>query len=108
MHIELPETVTRYFELANRGDREAMAALFAPDAVVEDEGQSHAGTAAIRTWLHEVENRYRPRYQLEAATSAGDVTTVAFVVSGSFPGSPASLRQAFTLSNGLISRLTTL
>lgn len=90
----LPDAVYAYF--ATSGNRDALE-LFAPDATVIDEGETHTGHAAITSWLESVERRYQPRYELQDAVTDGSGHTVSFQVSGTFPGSPATLRQRFEL-----------
>ena len=87
----LPHPLAQFFE---RTDPIDAAALFAPNASVRDEGRWHRGQAAIALWLRGVEERYR--YQLRQVEADRDRTIVTFQVSGTFPGSPAVLRQAFT------------
>ncbi|MET3928077.1 nuclear transport factor 2 family protein [Devosia sp. 2618] len=82
--------------------------LFANDAVVEDEGKVHTGAGAIGEWLASVQQRYQPRYKVQGAETVGERTVVTFEVSGTFPGSPAVLRQAITVRDGVIGRLQTL
>jgi hypothetical protein len=38
-------------------ENDAFAALFAPDAVVHDEGGEHRGLAAIKTWIAEAHRK---------------------------------------------------
>jgi hypothetical protein len=102
----LPATIAAYF--ATSGNRNALE-LFAPDATVIDEGESHHGHAAITSWLDSVERRYQPRYMLQDENHDGAGHTVTFQVSGTFPGSPAILRQRFELDGqNKISHLRTL
>lgn len=102
----LPATIAAYF--ATSGNRDAVE-LFAADAVVVDEGETHEGLAAIAAWLDSVERRYRPRYVLHGATTDTSGHDVTFEVSGTFPGSPAILRQHFELDQqARIRRLQTL
>jgi hypothetical protein len=60
-----PQIVRRYFELAPSRDTEAYFALFANDALVEDEGKEYAGIDAIRAWRTEV-----PLSSTRSATSS--------------------------------------
>ncbi|WP_338721115.1 nuclear transport factor 2 family protein [Devosia sp. XK-2] len=92
----IPEPIAQYF---NRTDPAEAAVLFAPDAAVRDEGQWHRGQAAIALWLRSVQERYHPRYQLQQVDMDKDRILVTFQVSGTFPGSPAVLRQAFTIDS---------
>ena len=101
----LPAPLGEYFTAA---DHAATAHLFADDAEVHDEGEQHVGSAAITAWLASVEARYHPRYVVEAAHITGSTTEVSFTVSGTFPGSPARLRQTITTANNRITGLRTL
>lgn len=102
----LPAPLQLYF---TRTVPDEAATLFAPDAAVRDEGEWHHGRAAIAQWLRRVEERYHPRYRVQQVATDKDHTVVTFEVSGTFPGSPAVLRQAFTIGpDQRISRLETL
>ncbi|GAA1313948.1 nuclear transport factor 2 family protein [Saccharothrix xinjiangensis] len=80
-----PPIVRRYFELASAPDSEAHLALFADDALVEDEGREHAGIAAIRAWRAEVPP---VRYEITDVEPAGEGLVVTCTITGDFPGSP--------------------
>ncbi|NVJ02444.1 nuclear transport factor 2 family protein [Myxococcus sp. AM009] len=86
-------------------DPRAVARYFADDAVVLDEGHAHRGRAAIAAWHVAVVARYAFSTEPLSAETAGARTTVTAKVSGSFPGSPAHLRFAFTVAGHLITRL---
>lgn len=101
----LPAPLADYFA---RADAATALAFFASDAVVKDEGETHGGLEAIGAWLESVEARYRPRYRVLAADEDGEKVIVTFEVSGTFPGSPAKLRQSFVLVHDRIQRLETL
>lgn len=101
----LPAPLSQYF---GRTDASKLLALFTPDATVEDEGRVHQGTAEISEWLERAESAYHPRYRVISADKDGERVTVAFEVSGTFPGSPATLRQNFVLSGNRIRRIETL
>ena len=45
-----PAVISRYFELDGERDVDGVTALFADDATVVDERETHHGTAAIRAW----------------------------------------------------------
>ncbi len=76
--VTLPEPIAAYFA-ADRLDAEAVVRCFTNDAVVKDEGETHAGLAAIRRWKTE---------------AAGD-----------FPGGQVDLRFFFRLERGKIASL---
>ncbi|MBQ0902863.1 nuclear transport factor 2 family protein [Micromonospora sp. U21] len=89
-----PTIIRRYFELAGQPDSEDYFALFAEDAVVEDESTEYRGIAAIREWRRAV-----PLVSYEITdvddTPAGTVVTT--TITGDFPGSPfAGLKYRFS------------
>lgn len=101
----LPDAIAGYIAGANARDAHVVAACFAQDAVVKDEGRELHGIAAITAWKEEVTRKYQPLTQPLGAETTGDTTVLAARVSGSFPGSPVELRYAFTLRGGKIARL---
>ncbi|MCJ0978914.1 nuclear transport factor 2 family protein [Rhodococcus sp. ARC_M12] len=89
------QIIDRYFELATRADSEPYFALFAPDAVVEDEGREHHGIDAIRRWRTEVP---QVRYDVLSVVESGTGSTTTAQISGDFPGSPVNLSYWFELA----------
>ncbi|MEW6472597.1 MAG: nuclear transport factor 2 family protein [Actinomycetota bacterium] len=88
-----PPIIQRYFELAPSQDAEAYFALFADDALVEDEGREYVGTDAIRAWRAAVP---LVEYTITGIEPAGEGVVVTCTVTGDFPGSPfAGLRFHF-------------
>jgi len=88
-----PPLVRRYFELAPSRDTEAYFALFADDALVEDEGREYAGIDAIRAWRTEVP---LVEYAITYVEQAAEGLVVTCTITGDFPGSPfAGLRFRF-------------
>jgi hypothetical protein len=80
-----PQIVRRYFELAPSRDTEAYFALFANDALVEDEGKEYAGIDAIRAWRTEVP---LVEYTISDIEPVGEGLVVTCTITGDFPGSP--------------------
>jgi hypothetical protein len=101
----LPEPLSAYFAAKNRHDIDAMLAPFAADAVVKDESRERRGHRAIREWMEETTRKYRDTVEVTGSIEADGSTVVTGLVSGSFPGSPAVLRFAFTLEGGKVVRL---
>src|SRR5258708_7392803 len=105
MTVKLPLPVARYFEAANGDDVDAVAAGFALDAHVRDEGRDHHGRDAVRAWADSARRRYRfyaePR-SLEPEPDGGVVTAH---LTGNFPGAPTDLRYRFTLAGDEIAGL---
>ena len=105
MSATLPEPLSAYFGAKNRHDIDAMLAPFSADAVVKDESRESGSLAAIREWMEETTRKYRDTVEVTDVAEADGRTIVTGLVSGTFPGSPAQLRFAFTLEDGKIIRL---
>lgn len=91
----------------NAREYEAFAALFAPDAVVHDEGKEHHGPAAIQAWMEEAHRKYQPMFEPNSykEEEGGSVCVITGVVSGNFEGSPIELRHRMTIAEGKITGL---
>ncbi len=98
------ELIEHYFVVAAQPDLEPYVAQFAPDVVVEDDGRTHVGVDAVRSWRRAVPGvSYDVREVADAADGSHVATTE---ISGDFPGSPVLLGFAFTFDDaGRISRL---
>jgi len=105
MTAGLPQPLADYFSAKNRRDIDGMLNPFAPDATVRDEGETHRGSAAIREWMEATTRKYRVTVEVADATANGDAWRIAGLVSGNFPGSPATLRYNFVLAGDQIARL---
>ena len=106
MSATLPGPLSAYFAAKNRHDIDAMLAPFSGRAVVEDEGRAMQGLPAIRAWMEETTRKYRATYEVTDVAEAAGKTVVTALVSGTFAGSPATLRFAFVLEGGKIVHLT--
>jgi uncharacterized protein (TIGR02246 family) len=102
MTVQLPQPLAEYFAAANADDADRVAACFAQDAVVHDEGRDRRGRAAIRAWAAEVRRQYRFHAEVLAVEEAGDRTAVTAHLTGDFPGNPVDLRYRFKLDGGEI------
>jgi uncharacterized protein (TIGR02246 family) len=105
MSLELPTAIAAYIAGSNAHDAAACAACFTDDAVVRDEGRERQGNAAIREWMEEVSEKYRPTVDVIDVGQTDDQTIVTGRVAGNFPGSPVDLRYTFTLAGEKIARL---
>lgn len=103
--MNMPDAVRRYFEAGQSNDVDAAIATFRDDAVVRDEGGSHAGPAAIRAWWVAARDKYEHRADPVEADGTQDNVVVRAEVSGRFPGSPVLLSFAFTLTDDRIQTL---
>lgn len=105
MTVKLPQPLADYFAAKNRHDIDAMLIPFSPDATVRDEGETHQGSGAIRDWMEATTRKYRVTVEVADATPNGDAWRIAGIVSGNFPGSPATLHYNFTLADDRIKHL---
>ncbi|MFK3985690.1 nuclear transport factor 2 family protein [Micromonospora sp. NPDC050397] len=119
MSVPVPEVINKYFEATERRDAEAIAACFADDAVLTDDGQTHRGRAEIRRWRDEVATAFEYTTEILGVESgapgpgdggSGADTTAGYVVTarieGNFPGNVVDLKYRFELRHELIQRLT--
>lgn len=99
--------VADYLAASRRHDADAVARTLAPDAVVIDDGKTYSGHAEVRAWV----TRTGSEYSYTSRTISADVAdpnrpVVVMHLSGDFPGGEVDLVYAFTISDGLIARLT--
>lgn len=97
------QVIERYFDLAADPDLEAYAGQFTDDVVVEDEGRTHTGIDAVRTWHTSVPP---VTYAVRDVAPTADGYRAVVEIAGDFPGSPVDLAFAFVLDDGRIRRLT--
>ena len=105
MSTKLPKNVAAYVEAYNARNPEAAAACFSEDALVHDEGKDHRGRKAIGDWIGETIQKYQPLLSPGKVEGSDRNPEVAVTVSGSFPGSPVTLRFQFTMENDRIAEL---
>ena len=105
MKLKLPEPMSNYFAAANAHDADRVAACFAEDAVVRDEGRDIHGRNAIRAWAADTSRKYRHKADVKSVEDTVDRTVVTAHVAGNFPGSPIDLRYRFKLAGRLIAGL---
>ena len=105
MTLELPQPIAAYVAADNAGDDAALAACFAADAVVHDEGRTIRGVDAILAWKAESKRKYRYTVEPLAVAEAEGGAVLTARVSGQFPGSPVELRYVFGLKDGGIASL---
>lgn len=105
MNAKLPDVLNRYFAAANAHDADRVAACFAADARVRDEGHDFRGQAAIRAWAEEAARKYRFSARVLAVEAAAEGVVATARVTGEFPGSPIDLRYRFELAGPLIAGL---
>jgi ketosteroid isomerase-like protein len=94
-----------YFAAANAHDADHVAACFAEDAVVRDEGRDIHGRNGVRAWAEDTSRKYQHRADVMSVEKTADRIVVTARVAGNFPGSPIDLRYRFKLAGRLIAGL---
>jgi len=102
--LNLPEPIAAYFD-ADQRDGEAVAHCFTERAMVEDEGQSHSGHAAIKAWKTAASRKYSYTSEPVSQAQKDGRTIVKTRLTGNFPGSPVDLQFIFRLERGKIAHL---
>jgi hypothetical protein len=105
MSVNLPKAIELYISSENAHDADTLAACFAPDATVRDEGHTRRGPKQIAAWRRETREKYQHTVEPIAVAERDGNTIVAMKVSGDFPGSPVTLDFIFRLKDGKISSL---
>ena len=103
--MHLPSPVYTYFTAQAPQDHDTLAAAFAQNAVVHDEGRTYRGPRAIGAWWLAAKDRYRDHAEPIDMSESGAKTVVRANVTGNFPGSPAVLTFTFGLDGDRISDL---
>ena len=104
MTLQLPKPIAKYFA-ADRRDANAVAECFTENAVVVDENHTHTGREAIRRWKQSASTRYRYTSEPIGVEEQSGKTVVTTRLTGSFPGSPVTLRYVFELAADSIASL---
>ncbi|WP_293868507.1 nuclear transport factor 2 family protein [uncultured Alsobacter sp.] len=100
----MPDSIRAFFDAERRGP-DALEIAFLDDAVVKDERTRREGLAAIREWWTTARQTYQHTVMPIDMTGSGDAIAVCAVVTGRFPGSPATLTYSFTLRDRKIAEL---
>lgn len=102
--LDLPQPISAYFT-ADKGDIEAFSRCFTENAVVQDEGKTYRGLAAIKEWKANASTKYQYTSVPFASEVKDEKIIVTSRLTGNFPGSPIDLRYLFRLSGEKITSL---
>ena len=103
---QVPGLVRAYLTARDAGRYADAAALFAPDAVVVDDGRTHTGIDAVADWIVESATAVEHTTTLLDHTVDDQTVDLRVRVDGDFAGGTVTVRQHFTLDYGVIRRLT--
>lgn len=108
MPTNLPPAIAAYLQAKKDYDTDALLRTLAQDVVIVDEGNEYRGSEAIRGWNDRASKEVEATYEVTDAATVGDRVVVAVLVSGKFPGSPATLYFYVALRDEKIAALTVL
>ena len=100
----LPDPIAAYFA-ADKQSADAVTRCFTTQAIVKDEGRTHAGLDAIKAWKAAAAAQYTSTSEPFAVEQNEGSYVVSSRVAGNYPGSPVDLRFRFGLEHGLIASL---
>lgn len=103
--MELPQVVERFIETQHILDSKAFAECFTESAIVHDEGKTHNGKEEIRHWIEHSMEEYKSVMKPLNYEESGSKSVLTANVSGTFPGSPITLKFHFDINNGKIQQL---
>ncbi|RUR01916.1 nuclear transport factor 2 family protein [Labedella endophytica] len=102
----LSPTIALFFDLMEGPDKTRTIDLFAPGAVVTDDGRTYADREAILGWLGRTAGEFSYTSTLLAAEESDGVAMVDRLLEGDFPGGRVQLRYTFDLTpEGLVGEL---
>jgi SnoaL-like domain len=104
MTLDLPQPIAAYFA-ADKGDSDAVSRCFTETPVVQDEGHTYRGRAAIRQWKADASTKYQYTSEPFACEQKDGKFVVTSRLTGNFPGSPVNLRFFFGLEGEKIASL---
>jgi hypothetical protein len=104
MTLDLPKPIAAYFA-ADIGHGDAISLCFTEKAVVQDEGQTYHGRAAIKRWKTDAAAKYEYISELFAYEEKQGKHVVSSHLRGNFPGNQVDLRYFFELDGDKIASL---
>jgi len=103
--MNLPKVISDLVNAQNNFDSTAYANCFSENAVVFDEGKTHNGRLDIQQWIDESNEKYKSVMKPLEYTVNGTSSILSAECSGTFPGSPITLKFHFDIIDGQIKHL---
>jgi hypothetical protein len=103
--MNLHPSIQAYFDADKRNESGAPLRAFAANAIVEDDGHSHAGHEAIDAWWRDAKARYQAVAEPLEMHETGGAVRVRAKVTGQFSGSPITLNFTFQIEDQQIAAL---
>jgi ketosteroid isomerase-like protein len=103
--MKLSKTVANLIAAQDKYDSKAFADNFSDDAVVYDEGKTYHGKKEIRQWNELTNEKYKTKYEPLEVSVENEKVILTVKVSGTFDGSPITLKYHFTIKDEKIQSL---
>ncbi|MFD2602976.1 nuclear transport factor 2 family protein [Flavobacterium suzhouense] len=103
--MNLPKVIIDLVNAQNSFDSIAYANCFSETAVVFDEGKTHNGRNEIQHWINQSNENYKSMMKPLEYTGNGTSGVLSAECSGTFPGSPITLKFHFDVIDGQIQHL---
>lgn len=103
--IILPSPIQKLLTAQAAFDTTAFAAVFAADAVVNDENQTYNGREEVQKWNTETNANYQTCFKPLDHVKLGAEDIVTIQMSGTFPGSPLAAKFHFVIKDDSIASL---
>ena len=103
--MNLPKVLTDLIKAQNEFDAVTYANLFSETAVVFDEGKTHNGRLEIERWIDHSNKNYQSVMKPLEYTEHGTTAILTAECSGTFPGSPITLKFHFNIVDEQIQHL---
>ena len=100
--ISLPQAVEQFVSATNAHDADALFAVFAPEAVVVDDGTAFATEPELREFIKV--QMVAPKVVL--TPTSYDADRLVASADGEFPGGPLTFAFTFTTKDNLITHLS--
>lgn len=103
--MNLPKIVTDLIKAQNDFDSNAYANCFSETGVMFDEGKAYTGRVDIQNLIEETNKKYRSVMRPLEYTENDNLSVLSAECSGTFPGSPITLKFHFDIVDGQIQYL---
>jgi len=103
--MNLPKVVTELINAQNTFDSIAYANCFSETGTMVDEGKTHKGRVGIQHLIEESNRKYRSVMKALDYTGSDTSGILSAECSGTFPGSPLTLKFHFDIVDGQIQYL---
>ena len=101
--MNLPNVINNLIAAQNNFDSDAYTECFTTDAIVHDEGKTHTGKDEIKEWSEESIAAYKAQMKPVDFTNNGEMPILLAEISGSFDGSPITLKFQFEIKDKIAS-----